>query len=138
MADRPSEVIREQAAQFAAACAQGWQVIRHRGPSQVQFWFIALLVGVAAGVAALFFRKGINALQNFAYQNDDVRALASHAESLPWYWVLVVPVIGGLVVGLILHRFTEDGRVHGVADVIEGAALDEGRVKVETATSSSL
>jgi CIC family chloride channel protein len=33
------------------------------------------------------------------------------------------PDLGGLVVGLILHWFTPDGRVRSVADVIEGAAL---------------
>jgi CIC family chloride channel protein len=32
-------------------------------------------------------------------------------------------------VGLILHWFTPDARVRSVADVIEGAALDNGRVE---------
>ena len=31
---------------------------------------------------------------------------------------LIVPIIGGFVVGLILDRFTPDGRVRAVADVI--------------------
>jgi CIC family chloride channel protein len=44
-------------------------------------------------------------------------------------WFLLPPVIGGLIVGLILHNFTDDGRVHSVADVIEGAAMNAGRVE---------
>jgi CIC family chloride channel protein len=40
--------------------------------------------------------------------------------------ILLIPVAGGLVVGLILHWFTPDGRVRSVADVIEGAALTTG------------
>jgi chloride channel protein, CIC family len=55
-----------------------------------------------------------------------VRRLHSFAETLEWYWILVIPICGGLVVGLILDRFTGDGRVRSVADVIEGAALREG------------
>ena len=37
--------------------------------------------------------------------------------------------MGGLLVGVILHRYTPDRRVRSVADVIEGAALNNGRVE---------
>ncbi|MDW4550421.1 chloride channel protein [Defluviimonas sp. D31] len=110
--------------------------MRTKGPSQVQFWFIALAIGIAAGTAALFFRKGIGWLQTFLYGSDDVR-LASVAGELPWWWVLTVPILGGLVVGLILDRFTPDGRVRAVADVIEGAALKEGRVEQRAGLASA-
>ena len=119
--------------QLCRAAAQGlrdgWQVLRKRGPSQFQFWLIALMIGVAAGFAALFFRKGITALQGLVYGTEDVTRLHSLAEQLPWYWILMLPVAGGLVVGLILHHFTPDARVRSVADVIEGAAMAEGRVE---------
>jgi CIC family chloride channel protein len=108
---------------------EGWRLMRKRGPSQFQFWVIALLVGIAAGFAAVAFRKGIAALEGLLYQTGDVARLQSLAEHMPWYWVLLIPVAGGLVVGQILHRFTPDGRVRSVADVIEGAALTEGRVE---------
>ncbi|WP_187428733.1 H(+)/Cl(-) exchange transporter ClcA [Roseobacter fucihabitans] len=120
------------------ACANGLRVIRHRGPNQIQFWFIALLVGIAAGFAALFFRKGVNALQTYLYGTEDVRLLHSFAESLPWYLVLVIPICGGLVVGLILHFFTDDGRARSVADVIHGAAMHDGRVETRAGLASSL
>lgn len=102
----------------------------------MQFWFIALLVGIVAGFAALGFRKAIGALQTLVYGTNDVM-LASHAETLPWYWVLIVPILGGLVVGLILHKFTRDARVRAVADVIEGAALREGRVEMREGFASA-
>jgi CIC family chloride channel protein len=83
---------------------EGWRLMRKRGPSQFQFWVIALLVGIAAGFAAVAFRKGIAALEGLLYQTGDVARLQSLAEHLPWYWVLLIPVAGGLVVGQILHR----------------------------------
>jgi chloride channel protein, CIC family len=117
--------------------ARTWYVLRQRGPSQFQFWLIALLIGIAAGFAALLFRKGIETLQAFLYGTDDVAMLHSFALTMPWYWVLGLPIAGGLVVGLILHRFTPDGRVRAVADVIEGAALQDGRVEHRAGIASA-
>ena len=133
--DAPNTMTRGWRA-VRAEVARALAVIRAKGPSQLQFWLIALAIGVAAGIAALFFRKGIAALQTFLYGSDDLR-LASVAGDLPWWWVLAVPIGGGLVVGLILHRFTPDGRVRAVADVIEGAAMQEGRVEVRAGLASA-
>lgn len=118
--------------------AKTWQVLRARGPSQVQFWFIALFIGIAAGLAALGFRLTIGWLQTALYGNEDVETLHSFAKTLPWYWLLSIPIAGGLVVGLILHHFTPDGRVRSVADVIEGAALNNGRVERRAGMASAL
>lgn len=133
-----SKVIHALTQSAGTACGDAWSALRRQGPGQVQFWFIALLVGIASGFAALFFRKGIEALQAFLYGTDDIQLLHTFAQSLAWYWVLVIPVIGGLAVGLILHRFTPDGRVRSVADVIEGAALREGRVETRAGIASAV
>lgn len=114
-----------------------WKVLRHRGPSQFQFWLIALVIGCSAGAAALFFRKSINALQAWAYGTEDVDFIHSFAEGLPWYVLLLIPTCGGLVVGLVLHFFTPDARVRSVADVIEGAALKNGRVERRAGLASA-
>ncbi|PID35681.1 MAG: voltage-gated chloride channel [Rhodobacterales bacterium] len=112
--------------------------MRDNGPQQVWFWFLALVIGVCAGLAALSFRLGIEELQAFLYQTEDVNRLRSWAETLPWYWILVIPMGGGLVVGVILNTFTPDGRVRAVADVIEGSALSEGRVEMRAGLGSAL
>jgi len=137
MTQRDGQSVERIAARLRGDAAHAWEVMRRQGPSQVQFWLIALLIGTAAGFAALGFRIGISALQTALYGTDDMR-LASVARTLPWYWVLAVPVMGGLVVGVILHRFTPDGRVRAVADVIEGAALNRGRVEVKAGLASAL
>nr|WP_319246795.1 chloride channel protein [uncultured Celeribacter sp.] len=112
-------------------------LVRTRGPSQIQFWFIALLIGIASGFAALLFRKGIDQLQAFLYGTKDLHHLHSIAGEMPWFWVLILPVIGGLAVGIILNWFTPDGRVRSVADVIEGAALNSGRVEKRAGLASA-
>jgi CIC family chloride channel protein len=117
---------------------RAWRVLREKGPGHVQFWFIALLIGIGAGFAALGFRLGIETLQASLYNTDNVARLHTHARSLPWYWLLLIPVIGGLVVGVVLNWFTPDGRVRSVADVIEGAALYDGRVEKRAGLGSAL
>jgi CIC family chloride channel protein len=138
VAEKRRAVLREPIDQVVFACRGGWRIVREKAPGQIVFWFIALAVGIAAGFAALFFRKGIEALQQTLYGVDNVRLLHSFAEGLPWYLILLIPVGGGLVVGLILHWFTPDARVRSVADVIEGAALDNGRVEVRAGLASAL
>lgn len=128
---------RRRIAAARAELRHGWQAVRTRGPSQMQFWLIALVIGIASGTAALMFRKGIGWLQLTFYGADE-RTLVAHVVALPWWWIVALPVLGGLVVGLLLDRFTPDGRVRAVADVIEGAALRDGRVEVRAGLASAM
>jgi CIC family chloride channel protein len=122
----------------ANSSREAWRVLRQKGPSKVTFWFIALAIGIAAGFAALFFRKGINLLQETLYGTDDVQHLHSFISGLDWYWVVLIPTFGGLLTGLILHNFTRDARARSVADVIVGSALHEGRVETRAGLASAL
>ncbi|AXI46024.1 voltage-gated chloride channel [Sulfitobacter sp. SK012] len=137
MTDPTRSFIGQQMQIAIATFRSGWQVLRLRGPSKITFWFIALLIGIAAGFVALFFRKAINALQAKFYGTDDVQYLHSFITDLPWMWVVLIPTLGGLVVGLILHYFTKDARSRSVADVILGAALHDGRVETRAGVASA-
>jgi CIC family chloride channel protein len=131
---KPIKQGMEEAAGYAC---EALRIIRQNGPGQIQFWFIAMAIGISAGFAALMFRLGVESVQAFVYGVDDVSRLKSFAEELAWYWVLCLPIVGGLCVGLILHRFTTDARVRAVADVIEGAALNNGRVEQKAGWASA-
>ena len=110
--------------------------LRQHGPGQLQFWIIALFIGIAAGFATLGFRLLVAWLQTQLYGDSDVM-LASAAKELPWYLVVGLPVFGGLLVGLILHRFTPDGRARSVAHAIEGAAIHDGKVEGRAGLASA-
>ena len=137
MTKRTRTLLADQWSEAKAARRRAWQVLRTRGPSQMQFWVIALIIGCAAGFAAVLFRKGINLLQAMLYGTEDTARLHSFAETLAWYWILLIPIAGGLIVGLILNQFVGDGRVRSVADVIEGAALNDGRVETKAGLAST-
>ncbi|WP_299874522.1 chloride channel protein [uncultured Sulfitobacter sp.] len=138
MTTPPPSFLAGQISAAKAACKQGWHVMRERGPGKITFWFIALLIGIAAGFAALFFRKGISWLQTTVYGTEDVYTLHSFLTGLPWYWIVLIPTCGGLVVGLILHNFTHDARARSVSDVILGAALHDGRVETRAGVASAI
>lgn len=138
MIEATKSFLSGQGQRAIAAWRGSLAVMREKGPDQAQFWVIALLIGIAAGFAALGFRKGIEGLQAWLYQTDDIAHLHSYAETLPWYWVLLLPAAGGLLVGLVLNWTTHDGRVRSVSDVIEGAALWEGRVEKRAGLGSAL
>ena len=103
----------------------------------VGFWGLALVIGIASGVAAVLFGMGIAWIQTLAYGTPDVNRLHSFAENLDWYWVVLIPTVGGVATGLIFHYLTDDGRVRSVADVIEGAALHDGRVEGKEGLASA-
>ncbi len=106
-------------------------------PTTLQFWVIALLIGIAAGAATVLFRQAIIWLQELVYGAND-RELASFAAGLDWWWIILIPLMGGLVVGFLTTYLGGDGRTRSVAHVIEGAALREGRVEKRAGLSSAL
>ena len=138
MSDPQPSFLSQQVAQIRDSLREGLRVIRKRGPSKVTFWFIALVIGIAAGFAALFFRKGIDWLQALLYGTEDPQRLHTFLAGLNWYWIIIIPTVGGLIVGLILHKFTKDARARSVGDVILGAALHEGRVETRAGIASAL
>ena len=137
--DAPRQTsFKELPARLVTSLREAWGVIVAQGPGRIQFWFIALLVGIAAGGAAVLFRLGIDILQSALYGTEDPRLIHSFVETLPWYSIVVIPVLGGLLVGVILDRFTSDNRARSVAEVIEGSALNEGRVEVKEGLASAV
>ena len=115
----------------------GQGVMPNSGPNHMTFWSIALFLGMACGLISVGFRLAIEQLQRFFYSADDVM-LASAAQELPWYTIVFVPILGGLTVGLILHFFNKGRPAQGVAEVIQGAAMNEGRVSVRAGIASAV
>lgn len=88
---------------------------------QPALWLIALIVGSGVGLAAVVFRYAIGAVQ-WLWTGESSERIIEAVSAQPWWVVLLAPVTGGLVVGL-LNQFVLTGRRPGsVADVMESSA----------------
>ena len=92
------------------------------------FYFLALAVGVAVGVAVAGFVRAIGLVQWLGFGSSNVEALPTVAAALPWWLVVLVPAAGGLAVGLLVHFCMPQRRNHGVADVMEAVVYRDGRM----------
>ncbi|MGO1118768.1 chloride channel protein [Rhodovibrionaceae bacterium A322] len=103
------------------------RLVRFRRNDQVILFFLAVLVGLAVGLAAIGFRDLIVFLQGLTLGSTEER-IASHVAQLPWWRVLLVPTLGGLCIGIFVYRYMPDRRPQGVADVMEASALHGGQM----------
>ena len=95
---------------------------RLTSPEQPVVWLLALLVGILSGYAALAFYSIVGLIQKLLYGATEA-SIESGAGELEWYVVLIVPIIGGLIVGVILEVFSQSGRAASVAEVIESSRV---------------
>ncbi|HIP78277.1 MAG TPA: chloride channel protein, partial [Kiloniellaceae bacterium] len=98
---------------------------------QVVLSVLAVVIGAAAGGAAIAFRDAIAGIQWLAY-GFSTEAVATEIGTLPWWQVLLVPTLGGLVIGLFIRYTLPGGKPQGVPHVIEASALLDGRMSLTT------
>lgn len=96
---------------------------------QLILGFLALVVGLAVGFGVVLFREAIHLVQAL-YYGDPGENLATIADGLPWWHILLAPTLGGLVVGLFYKVLMPGRRPLGIPEVIESAALKGGRMPV--------
>ncbi len=98
---------------------------------------MAMVVGTVAGAAVIGFREAISFIQLMLYGSDSER-LFSGAAPLAWWQILLMPVAGGMVVGMMVHFMLPKKRPEGVADVIEASAQHGGRMSSRVGLASAL
>ncbi len=88
---------------------------------------IALVIGLGGGFAAVGFRKLIELGHEIAWQQPDYTL--DYIRSLPVWWKITAPAIGGLACALIVYYFAREAKGHGVPEVMEAVALRNGRIR---------
>ena len=103
---------------------------------------IALVVGAGGGLGAIVFRDLIRWFTLFFTGHNDYSA-AGHAinPNVPWlgiYFVILAPVIGGLIYGPLIQLFAPEARGHGVPEVMLAVAERGGKIRPQVAVVKSL
>ena len=102
---------------------------------------LALVVGSITGLGAVFFRGLIALIVNFGF-NGKISVFYDANEFIPaspWGpWIILVPVLGGLVVVFLVENFAPEARGHGVPEVLDAIYYGEGRIRAVVAVIKSV
>ena len=49
--------------------------------------------------------------------------------AVAWYWKIIIPTLGGTVVGLVIRYVAKEAKGHGVPEVMEAIALRNGIIR---------
>ena len=108
-----------------------------RRSNRLFLFALALLVGCGAGLGAVAFRHMISALTELFSGQADYSAAGHaanpHVEALGRYFVILVPVIAGLIYGPLVWFFAREARGHGVPEVMLAVARNGGRIRPQVA-----
>jgi chloride channel protein, CIC family len=92
---------------------------------------IAIIIGVLAGFSAIgirFLIKEISALSFHGAGN-----ILENIMNTSWYWILIIPAIGGIVVGPIIYFLAPEAKGHGVPEVMQALLLKGGNIRARVA-----
>jgi CIC family chloride channel protein len=112
---------------------------------------MAVFVGLAGAFGAVVFRLMIRSVQAVAFGgaegvgemlDEGLLAEANDplqiARTLPWYWMIAIPAIGGLIVGPLIHFFAAEARGHGVPEVMKAVAVRGGIIRARLVAIKAL
>ena len=102
-------------------------------PSDAIFIGTAVLVGIGTGIGAIIFRYLIQGVEWVGY---DWFPRVTQAWGVAY--VVIIPAIGGLIVGPLIYFFAREAKGHGVPEVMEAVALRGGRIRPVVAVVKSL
>ena len=88
---------------------------------------LGIIVGVAGGYGAVGFRYLIGFFQSISY--GSAAELLDVVQSIPWYFRIAIPALGGLIVGPVVYFFAREAKGHGVPEVMYAVALKQGVIR---------
>jgi CIC family chloride channel protein len=101
----------------------------------------ALALGVVTGVGAVMFRDLINILHNLIFNGQLSLLYDANAFTAPSRWgafIILAPVLGGVIVTFLVSTFAPEAKGHGVPEVMDAIYHKEGVIRPRVALVKSL
>ena len=99
-----------------------------RAPSENAFLLLLPIVGLAVGFISVATAHIISFLQNQFWGSG--RNLLAASQDNPWFLCLLIPLVGGLLVGVIGWFFRVETRGGGITTIIQAVALKGGVISL--------
>jgi chloride channel protein, CIC family len=135
-----SEVLRVESSSSPPATigATGAQVADVRAAEPAQFRmvlisFLAAGVGLLAGGIAYVLYKLIGLFTNIFFYHRFVAEFMSARHNHLGLWVIPIPVIGGIIVGLMAKYGTPKIKGHGIPEAMEAVLINRSRIQPRVA-----
>src|SRR6201994_673180 len=94
---------------------------------------LAIIVGIGGAALAVLLLRAIAFFTNLFYCHRFSLAMVGPAGSSLGYWMVLVPILGGILVGLMARYGTDKIRGHGIPEAIEAILLRGARVEPRVA-----
>ncbi|MGB6451856.1 MAG: ClcB-like voltage-gated chloride channel protein [Steroidobacteraceae bacterium] len=107
----------------------------HEDLAGILFW--AALTGFFGALATVAFRESLALLERI-FTGQREAGLVDAAIELVWWHRMAIPVVGGLLAGLVLHWAGRVLTVPRAADYMEAVLVGDGRIGFRTALVNSL
>ncbi|HUO12181.1 MAG TPA: chloride channel protein, partial [Caulobacteraceae bacterium] len=120
---------------------RGWSEADAPPLSLLRLSLLALLVGLVTGFGAVGFRELIGLIHNLAFFGRlsfhyDANIFTGASRWGPW--VILVPVVGGVVVTFLVDNFAPEAKGHGVPEVMYAIYYQSGVIRPVVALVKSL
>ncbi len=102
---------------------------------------LGLALGIVTGVGAVLFRDLINVLHNLFFAGRLGFAYDANVFTEPSRWgpfVILAPVVGGVIVTFLVTNFAPEAKGHGVPEVMDAIYYKEGVIRPIVALVKSL
>jgi H+/Cl- antiporter ClcA len=95
--------------------------------------FLAAGIGILAGVIAYLLYDLIALISNVVFYHRVSLQFVGLRNHVLGYWVVVVPAIGGLIVGLMAKYGSRKIRGHGIPEAMEAVLINRSRIEPKVA-----
>jgi CIC family chloride channel protein len=104
---------------------------------QLVLLVLAVIMGVVAAYLAIAFREVYLLIQGLGFGTYSDTLVAA-ARELPGWQIVLVPTVGGLMIGLFVHYFMPNRRPQSVTDVVAAVAMRSGHMGYREAIGGAL